>query len=175
MINATTVTIVGRAGTNPQVSLGSTGDRTSFRVVSTERRFDKASDSWVDGDECWLTVVCWRALAKAVMSTVRRGDPVVVIGKITNRSFEKNGVTQYFTDIRADFVGLDAARIGSRFTRNFAESTTESAPGASNSTPSGGDITAPAVEEWQSTDEEGSVAWEGEPAEDQEPVLTTVT
>ena len=174
MMNAATVTIVGRAGTNPQISLGSTGDRVSFRVVSTERRFDKASDSWVDGDECWLTVVCWRALAKSVVSTVRRGDPVVVIGKITNRSFEKNGVTQYFTDIRADFVGLDVARIGSRFSRTYAEPTTEPAPATSESV-TGEDITPPGTEEWQSADDDGSATWDGERAENREAVLTAVT
>ncbi len=175
MINAATVTIVGRAGTNPQISLGSTGDRVNFRVVSTERRFDKASESWVDGDECWLTVVCWRALATSVASTVRRGDPVVVIGKITNRSFEKNGVTQYFTDIKADFVGLDVARIGSRFARTFADATTEPAPVTSDSDPSGENTTPPATDEWHSADEDGGAGWEGEHAEAREPALTTVS
>jgi single-strand DNA-binding protein len=174
MMNAATVTIVGRAGTNPQVSLGSTGDRASFRVVSTDRRFDKASDSWVDGDECWLTVVCWRALAKAVVSTVRRGDPVVVIGKITNRTFEKNGVTQYFTDIRADFVGLDAARIGSRFTRNFADSTGDAAASPTESEPTGEDSAPPAAGEWQATHDDGGASWEDERTASQEEVLSPV-
>lgn len=119
--DATTVTIVGRAGTNPQVSLGSTGDRVNFRVVSTDRRFDRATGGWVDGEECWLTVVCWQGLAKAVMSTIRKGDPIVVIGRINNRRFEKNGVTQYFTDVKADLVGLDTARLGSRFARSMTE------------------------------------------------------
>ncbi len=174
MMNAAMVTIVGRAGTNPQVSLGSTGDRASFRVVSTERRFDKASDSWVDGDECWLTVVCWRALAKAVMSTVRRGDPVVVLGRITNRSYEKNGVTQYFTDIRADFVGLDAARIGSRFTRNFADPTSDASASHSEPEPTAEVSTPPSTGEWQATDDDGSASWDDEQADSREPVLTTV-
>ena len=52
------VTIVGRAGTHPQLSVGPTGDRVSFRVVATERRFDRTADDWVDGDEFGVTVVC---------------------------------------------------------------------------------------------------------------------
>ena len=132
--DATTVTIVGRAGTNPQVSLGSTGDRVNFRVVSTDRRFDKVAGGWVDGDENWLTVVCWQGLAKAVMTTVRKGDPIVVIGRITTRRFEKNGVTQYFTDIRADLVGLDTARLGSRFVRSVADQP-QAADGAAGNGP----------------------------------------
>ena len=141
--DATTVTIVGRAGTNPQVSLGSTGDRVNFRVVSTDRRFDKATGGWVDGEECWLTVVCWQGLAKAVMKTIRKGDPIVVIGRIATRRYEKNGVTQYFTDIRADLVGLDTVRLGSRFERTLAEPSHTPDGAASEADPSA-DATTPA-------------------------------
>ena len=111
------VTIVGRAGTHPQVS-GSTGERVSFRVVATERRFDRAADEWVDGDEFGVAVVCWRAMGTSVLTTIRRGDPVVVVGRIVTRRFEKNGATQYFTEVKADCVGLDVSRVGTRFTRN---------------------------------------------------------
>ena len=114
---AASVTIVGRAGTHPQVAVGSTGDRVSFRVVATERRFDKTADDWVDGDEFGVTVVCWKHLATAVLNTVRKGDPVIVDGRIATRRFEKNGATQYFTEVKADFVGLDVAKAGTRFTR----------------------------------------------------------
>lgn len=116
--DVTSVTIVGRAGTHPQVSMGSTGDRVTFRVVATERRFDKAADSWVDGDEFGVAVVCWRTMATSVLTTIRRGDPVVVVGRIVTRRFEKNGATQYFTEVKADCVGLDVARVNTRFTRN---------------------------------------------------------
>jgi single-strand DNA-binding protein len=112
------VTIVGRAGTHPQVSLGPTGERVTFRVVATERRFDKAADNWVDGDEFGVAVVCWRTMATSVLTTIRRGDPVVVVGRIVTRRFEKNGATQYFTEVKADCVGLDVARVNTRFTRN---------------------------------------------------------
>ena len=50
-MDAATVTIVGRAGTNPMVSASPKGDRVTFRVISTERRFDEARQDWVDGDE----------------------------------------------------------------------------------------------------------------------------
>jgi single-strand DNA-binding protein len=115
------VTIVGRAGTHPQLSVGLTGDRVSFRVVATERRFDRAADDWVDGDEFGVTVVCWRTMATAVLNTVRKGDPVVVVGRISTRRFERDGVTQYFTEVKGDFVGLDVVRAGTRFTRNPLE------------------------------------------------------
>ena len=120
-MNAASVTLVGRAAAHPLVSGGSTGDRVSFRVVATERYFDKALNDWVSGDEFGVNVVCWRTLGTAVLTTVRKGDPVIVSGRIATRRFEKNGTTQYFTEVKADFVGLDVAKAGSRFTRNPME------------------------------------------------------
>jgi single-strand DNA-binding protein len=120
-INAASVTLVGRAAAHPQVSVGSTGERVSFRVVATERYFDKAANDWVNGDEFGVSVTCWRTLASAVLTTVRKGDPVIVSGRIATRRFEKNGMTQYFTEVKADFVGLDVAKAGARFTRNPME------------------------------------------------------
>ena len=120
-MNAASVTLVGRAAAHPQVSVGSTGDRVSFRVVATERYFDKAINDWVSGDEFGVTVVCWRTLGTAVLTTVRKGDPVIVSGRIATRRFEKDGSTQYYTEVKADFVGLDVAKAGSRFTRTPME------------------------------------------------------
>ncbi len=117
MSHAASITLTGRAGTNPQVSTGSTGDRVNLRVVATERRFDRGVGEWVDGDEFGVTVVCWNTLASAVLSTVRKGDPVLVSGRIATRRFERDGVTQYFTEVKADSVGLDLARAVGRFVR----------------------------------------------------------
>ena len=129
-MDAATVTIVGRAGTNPMVSTSPKGDRVTFRVISTERRFDEARQGWVDGDEYGVSVVCWRGLASAVLTTVRKGDPIVVIGRISTRKYEKNGGVEYFTDVKGDFVGLDVAKLGSRFSRSTFESRDQNEPGS---------------------------------------------
>ncbi|MET0864953.1 MAG: single-stranded DNA-binding protein [Nakamurella sp.] len=138
------VTIVGRAANNPQVTVGPTGERVNFRVIATERRFDKALDDFVDGDQFGVTVVCWKVLGNAVLNTVRKGDPVLVAGRIATRRFEKNGITQYFTEVKADFVGMDVAKFGSRFTRKAIEpSDTEGAVGS----PTGAQGTADRTDE----------------------------
>lgn len=114
--DAAAVTLVGRAGTHPQIS-GNSPDRVSLRIITTERWFDKATNVWVDGDEFGVTVVCWKGLGGAVLKTVRKGDPIIVTGRITTRRFEKDGATAYFTEVKADVVGLDVARMGARFAR----------------------------------------------------------
>lgn len=110
------LTMSGRAATNPAIS-GGKGERVSFRAVSTERRFDEASGDWVDGDEFGVTVVCWRQLGSSVLQLLRKGDPVVVVGRISTRKFERDGVVDYFTEVKADHVGFDVARSVGRVKR----------------------------------------------------------
>jgi single-strand DNA-binding protein len=164
-LNAASVTLVGRAAAHPQISVGSTGDRVSFRVVATERYFDKAVNDWVSGDEFGVTVVCWRTLGTAVLTTVRKGDPVIVSGRIATRRFEKNGSTQYFTEVKADFVGLDVAKAGSRFTRNPLEPRESGEPSSSPNEPPSTEIDPgrPLVEPIEPTEEDSYRApWEDE-------------
>jgi single-strand DNA-binding protein len=134
----------------------------NFRVVATERRYDKTADDWVDGDEFGVTVVCWRTLASAVLNTVRKGDPVIVAGRIATRRFEKNGVMQYFTEVKADFVGLDVARAGARFTRNPMDTreSVEQVAGDPRQV-SGSDGSAPDVD-LESSDDEFHAPWDAE-------------
>jgi single-strand DNA-binding protein len=65
-----------------------------------------------------------------VLTTVRKGDPIVVIGRISTRRYEKNGSVEYFTDVKGDFVGLDVAKLGNRFSRSTFESRDQNEPGS---------------------------------------------
>jgi len=112
-----TLTMSGRAATNPTIS-GTKGERVSFRAVSTERRYDEATADWIDGDEFGITVVCWRQLGTSVLQLVRKGDPIVVVGSLSTRKFDRNGVVDYFTEVKADHVAVDVARATGRIKRD---------------------------------------------------------
>ncbi len=58
----------------------------NFRVACNERRFDKASESWMDG-ESLFSVSCWRRLSVNAASLVK-GDPVIVRGKVRRRGVD---------------------------------------------------------------------------------------
>ncbi len=135
------VTMSGRAATNPAIS-GGKGDRISFRAVSTERRFDEASGDWIDGDEFGVTVVCWRQLGASVLQLVRKGDPVVVVGKISTRKFERDGVVDYFTEVKADHVAFDVARAAGRIKREDGAHSVDSNVAKPASDPRTGDAPA---------------------------------
>jgi len=60
-MNETTVTIIGNVITDVKARRTAEGARVAnFRIASNERRFDKATGEWVDGDRLFVTVTCWR-------------------------------------------------------------------------------------------------------------------
>ncbi|MGH3811946.1 MAG: single-stranded DNA-binding protein [Pseudonocardiaceae bacterium] len=82
----------------------------NFRVASNERRFDRTSESWVDGESLYLSVNCWRRLAENAASLVK-GDPVIVSGKLRTREWTtEQGERRSVVELEANAVGPDLAR-----------------------------------------------------------------
>ncbi|GAA1186428.1 single-stranded DNA-binding protein [Nesterenkonia xinjiangensis] len=80
----------------------------SFRLASTPRRFDRERGEWVDGETNWFTVTCFRALAQNVRTTVSKGDPVLVTGRLKVRQWANDtGQRGTSVEIDADGVGHD--------------------------------------------------------------------
>ncbi|MBG6057627.1 single-strand DNA-binding protein [Cryobacterium sp. MP_M5] len=102
------ITVTGIVATTPRHLVTSTGLAiTSFRLASGQRRFDRAKQSWVDAETNWYTVSTFRQLAHNVVGSVRRGEHVVVAGRLRIRDWhnaDKNGTA---VEIEADSVGHD--------------------------------------------------------------------
>lgn len=119
MFDTATVTIAGNVVADPRISgLPDNPDRVNFRVVSTRRRRDAATGAWVDAGEYGVNVVCWRTLARGVSRSLRRGDPVLVIGRIAEREYTgDDGARRWFTEVTADYVGHDLGKGAAQFYR----------------------------------------------------------
>ena len=110
-MNETVLTVVGHVASEPQLRVTTTGARVgSFRLAVTERRFDKALSAWRDGDTIFWSVSCWRSTAENVVDSLQKGQPVVVHGRLKQRSFEKDGVHRTQLEIDAVTVGHDLTR-----------------------------------------------------------------
>ncbi|MGH3764703.1 MAG: single-stranded DNA-binding protein [Pseudonocardiaceae bacterium] len=82
----------------------------NFRVACNERRFDKVSESWVDGESLYLSVSCWRRLAENAASLVK-GDPLIVRGKLRTREWStEQGERRSVVELEATAIGPDLAR-----------------------------------------------------------------
>jgi single-strand DNA-binding protein len=117
-MNETTVTITGNVITDVKSRRTGEGVRvSSFRMASNERRFDKMTGEWVDGDRLYVTVTCWRRLATGVSTSLLKGDPVVVTGRLFTRGYEVEGQKRSVTELEATAVGPDLSRCSAELTR----------------------------------------------------------
>jgi single-strand DNA-binding protein len=82
----------------------------SFRVASNERRFDRATEAWTDGDSLYVSVTAWRRLADNVHASLVLGDPIVVRGRLYCRSYDKDGRRHSVMELEASAVGPDLTR-----------------------------------------------------------------
>jgi single-strand DNA-binding protein len=122
-MNETLVTIVGNVVDNPRVKTTDKGvDVSSFRIGSAARRWDKDSGKWVDGPKLFVSVTCWRQLAANVRDSLRRGDPIVVSGRLSTHEYEKDGQKRSTFDLEATAVGHDLSRGVSLFRRTRTDS-----------------------------------------------------
>jgi single-strand DNA-binding protein len=88
----------------------------SFRLACTPRM--RRGGDWTDGETTWLTVTCFRALAEHAASSIRRGDPVIVIGRLRTQVWTKDGAQQERTVLEALTIGHDLTRGTSAFNRS---------------------------------------------------------
>jgi single-strand DNA-binding protein len=132
----TNLTVLGRVATTvTQVTFNDGGLKASFRLASSERRFDRDRQTWVDGAQLFLGVVCWRNLADRVVATLRVGDPVIVRGKLRTREYEKDGQMHTVMEVEASSIGPDLARCSASVLRRDVEAAGEG--DASHSTSAG--------------------------------------
>lgn len=111
--NAIVTTVVGWAATEPREIHADRTPYTSFRLASTPRHFDRGRGAWVEGRTEWLTVKVFRDTALNVAASIRKGQPLVVTGRLRTEEWQgENGV-------RSGLV-LEASALGHDLTRGRA-------------------------------------------------------
>jgi single-strand DNA-binding protein len=111
-LNEAQVALTGYVATQPVTKTVKSGSNNlSMRVAWTPRRQDRVSGEWVDGNTSYVTVICWRKLATNAGICVRKGDPVIVKGRLSIRTYEdKLGAQRIAVEIEANSVGHDLSR-----------------------------------------------------------------
>ena len=90
------ITVTGLVATIPRHLVTGEGlPITSFRLASTQRRYDRSQQRWVDGETNWFTITSFRQIALNVNASVQKGQRVVVTGRLRVRDWEsgENAVT----------------------------------------------------------------------------------
>ena len=108
------VILVGRLGKDPEVrNLENGATVANFTMATSETYKDRTTGERKEITE-WHNVVLWRGLADIAAKYLHKGDQVYIEGKLRTRSWEKEGVTRYTTEI----VGDNMTLLGSRGSTN---------------------------------------------------------
>ncbi len=112
------VILVGRLGKDPESRTIDNGTMVvNFTIATSESYKDKTTGEKKENTE-WHNIVLWRGLAEVAAKYLHKGDLVYVEGKIRTRSWEKDGITRYTTEVIGDNMTMLAT------TRTTAKHTT---------------------------------------------------
>jgi single-strand DNA-binding protein len=101
------VTIVGNLTADPELRFTPSGAAVAnFRVASTPRVLDKASNEWKDGEPFYVSCNVWRQYAENVAESLTKGMRVIVQGRLKQRSYEtREGEKRTVVELEVDEVG----------------------------------------------------------------------
>lgn len=152
-----------------------------FRIGSSERRLDPLTNAWTDGRTNWYRINVFRSLAQNAMVSLRKGDRILVVGKLRIKPFlRKDGSHGTNVEIDAEGIGPDlqfgvahysrmvsAHPAGQGNASNDAESSSSGA--RMSAVPDAGEIPAGEPKDVPGQDVEGEPYDDDEMTEDDDP------
>lgn len=121
-----TITIQGLVATTPRHLITQEGLAiTSFRLASSNRRYDTTQNKWIDGDTNWFTITAFKDLAIHASTSVGKGDRIMLVGKLRVRDWDNGERTGTNVEVEATAMGHDLSWGVSTFTRKTLVKTTD--------------------------------------------------
>src|ERR1700680_4868704 len=135
----TPITIVGNLVNDPELRFTASGQPVAtFRVASTPRVRDAATNEWKDSDSLFLSCSVWRQAAENSAESLQRGMRVIVSGRLRQRSYEtKEGEKRTVYEVEVDDVG-PSLRNASAKVNKVARKVSGGGPGGAPAGPAGG-------------------------------------
>lgn len=101
------LTLAGNLSGDPELRFTASGlPVANFTVCHTPRVWHKESGEYRDGETIFMRCSIWRDAAEHVAESLRRGDRVLVTGRVKSRSWETDaGEKRTVLELDADEVG----------------------------------------------------------------------
>ncbi|MDP9181926.1 MAG: single-stranded DNA-binding protein, partial [Actinomycetota bacterium] len=109
-MNELSITLAGNLGADPELRFTPNGVAVcDLRLAMTPRA--KAGDSWFDKETMWFKLACWNQLAEHAAASLKKGDKVLVHGRLQQESYErKDGTAGLSLVVKVDAIGPDLWR-----------------------------------------------------------------
>jgi len=79
------IIIEGNLGADPEMKMFKEETLATFSLAHTPRT--KVNGQYEDGDTTWFRVTFWNSKSDAVLENLKKGDRVMVIGKLTQSTY----------------------------------------------------------------------------------------
>ena len=94
------VILVGNLGADPEVrSLGDGAEVANLRIATSERWKDRTSNEQKERTEWHRVSIFGDGLVNVAKNYLRKGSKVYLEGSLQTRQYDKDGVTQYATEV----------------------------------------------------------------------------
>lgn len=123
MAGETIVTIVGNLTRDPELRKLPNGSVVvNFTIASSERRFNRDTNQWEDGDTLFLNCSAWDSshapLASNIANSLAKGMTVIAQGRITQRTYEtESHEKRTVVELRVDQIGPSLRRATAQVAR----------------------------------------------------------
>jgi len=88
------VILIGNVGKDPEIRYTPNGHAVCNLSIATHKKVKEKFEP------TWHRVTCWRQLAEKC-AEIKKGNRIMIVGEITYRTVEKDGVKTYYTEILA--------------------------------------------------------------------------
>ena len=100
--------LLGHLGKDAETKFTPSGiAKTSFTLATSRRWKDQQTGDWKEETD-WHNITLWRS--ENLANYLLKGKQVYVEGRISNRSYEQDGVKKFFSEVVADEVILLGGR-----------------------------------------------------------------
>ena len=101
------VILVGHVGKDPEVRyLEKNLAVANFALATSDRAYTTQNGIQVPERTEWHNIVAWRGLAERAEKYIRKGSQLYIEGKIQTRTYDKDGIKHYITEIYAESIEL---------------------------------------------------------------------
>jgi len=101
--------LIGRLGKEPEVKFTNSGQQVANFSIATSEKWNDKSGQKQEKTE-WHNIVIWGNLAEVAKNYLHKGSLAYFEGKLQTRSWEKDGVKRYTTEVVVFAIQLLDAR-----------------------------------------------------------------
>jgi single-strand DNA-binding protein len=92
------VQLIGNVGNDPEIKTLENGRKLAHVTIATNDKYTNDKGEKIEQTE-WHRVTAWGKTAEIIEKYVVKGKEVAIEGKLTHRSYDKNGEKRYVTEV----------------------------------------------------------------------------